>query len=150
MRTERATSAPVGARSVEGPSFPILLKIIATLVLGALILWGFRTWDVLRTAELGPGGIGFLTAVIAVIATGYWGILFSRTCVDRDTIRQRWLWTKEVRLVDVTQLKFIYVPGLAWLLVPRLVVRTRGLGVVTFQAGDAQLVAAFRELAYGP
>ena len=90
----------------------------------------------------------FLLAVLVVIGTGYWGILTSRTRFDGQSIEQSWLWRKRVELAEITQVKLIRVPGMAWLIVPRLVVRT-SFGLTTFHAGDAAVLEQFRRLAHG-
>ncbi len=41
----------------------------------------------------------------------------------RPVHRADWLWRKRVNIADITQVKLISVPGLSWLVVPRLVVR---------------------------
>ena len=71
-----------------------------------------------------------------------------RTSCDGLAIEQTWLWRKKVRLADITQIKLISVPGLNWLVVPRLVVRT-GFGLTTFHAGDPAVYSRFKLLAYG-
>jgi hypothetical protein len=134
---------------VEGPSFPFSVKLIASALMLALLAWGLRAADGARWSDLSLPGWLFMIAVTAVIGSGYWGILTSRTSIDGTRLRETWLWTREAELVEIVQLKLIEVPGLAWIVVPRLVVRTRGLGLTTFHAGDARLLEAFRRLAYG-
>lgn len=134
---------------VEGPSFPPTVKGLATvLVVGLLVLgWqvvGRRPWDHVE----GPAGL-FLLAATAVIASGYWGILTSRTRIDGRCIRQSWLWPKEVALADITQVKLLEVAALSWLVVPRLVVRSGNMNLTTFHTADPQVLAALRLLAYG-
>jgi hypothetical protein len=136
--------------AVEGPSFPVAIKSVATVLTASVVVWGALTIDELAQARLEAGPIAFLVAVLLVVGTGYWGILTSRTGIDGEFIRQRWLWTKEVRIADITSLKLIHVPGLAWLMVPRLMVRARGtVGMTTFPSADPRVIAAFRRLGYG-
>lgn len=97
---------------------------------------------------MAAGEWGFLVAVAAVVGSGYWGILTSRTSCDGQCIEQTWLWRKKVNIADITQVKLISVPGLSWLVVPRLVVRA-GYGLTTFHAGDPAVHARFRLLARG-
>ena len=136
---------------VTGPSFPMAVKVIATALILALLVYG-------SMALLGPSGPqakalatgewGFLVAVIAVIGSGYWGILTSNTSCDSQNIEQTWLWRKQVKIAEITQVKLISVPGLSWLVVPRLVVRT-GYGLTTFHAGDPAVLARFKLLTHG-
>lgn len=136
---------------VSGPSFPITIKVLATVLVAALIVYG---WMALggppaeRAGALGASDWGFLVAVTAVIGSGYRVILTGRTCFDGEAIEQSGLWRRTVKLADIRQVKLIHLPGLAWLVVPRLVVRT-GTGLTTFHAGDPAVLACFKRLAHG-
>lgn len=134
---------------VEGPSYPALVKLAATAVSVGLATVLYRTWRQGHLNDLGFAEGGFLVAAVAVVASGYWGIMTSRTRIDATHIRQSWLWGKQVALADITQLKLIHVPMLAWIITPRLLVRTGSVGMTTFQAADPRVLAAFRRLAYG-
>lgn len=141
----------LGLEAVSGPSFPVSVKTMATAMMLVLLVSGSMT--LLGPAQvpspaLAAGEWLFLVAVTAVIGTGYWSIVTGRTSCDGHTIEQTWLWRKKVRLVDITQIKLISVPGLNWLVVPRLVVRT-GYGLTTFHAGNPAIYARFKLLAHG-
>lgn len=134
---------------VEGPSFPLAIKLIATvwvLALAALV-----ALNVEEAAEnlSGLGGKAFAVAVLAAVAAGWWTIVASRTAIDGTSIRQTGLWTREVALADIRRVKLVHVRGLDWIVVPRLIVRGSGLTMATFRAGDPRVLAAFRRLAYG-
>lgn len=137
--------------AVSGPSFPPAVKLLATALVAALA--GFAAMTLIdpavtpRTSPT-PGDIGFLLTLSLVIGSGYWGILTSRTSFQGDHIDQTWLWRKTVNIADIAQVKLVRVPGLDWLVVPRLVVRT-GDGLTTFQTGDPVVLARFKLLAHG-
>lgn len=137
------------AGKVEGPSFPLTVKVLATVLVAVLALQGWRVIDQRPWQHVGWQAGLFLLAAGAVIASGYWGILTSRTSIDGRCIHQSWLWPKEVALADITQLKLLEVSALSWLVVPRLVVRSGSMNLTTFHAADAQVLAALRLLAYG-
>lgn len=143
------TAAGPPSPVVEGPSFPLAVKFAATLLVAGTLSWGLSAAESTAWRGLGAQGWLFLALVAAVIGSGYWGILTSRTRIDEREIRQTWLWQKAVALADITQIKLIQVRGFEAIMVPRLVVRSRGLGLTTFQAGSPAVVAAFRRLAYG-
>lgn len=144
------SEAPPAHASLEGPSFPVAVRSIATVITASVAVWGAITLDELADARLAPGSVAFMVAVMLVVGTGYWGILRSRTGIDGEVIRQRWLWTKEVRIADITSVKLIHVPGLSWLIVPRLMVRVRGtVGLTTFPTADPRVLSTFRRLGYG-
>lgn len=142
-------TASDSAAAIRGPSFPKATKWIVTLLLAALAVWSTRLWPELASPPWNPGALAFTAALVAGIVAGWWGILTSETSIDGRAIRQKGLWNREVALADVTGVKLVYVPALAWLFVPRLVVRRRGLGLATFTAGDARLLEAFRLLVHG-
>jgi len=145
-----ASASAVGAfERVEGPSFPLAVKVMATLLLLGLAVQGWQVIDRQPWRDLGWQAGSFLLAAGVVIVSGYWGILTSRTSIDGRCIRQTWLWPKEVVLADITQVKLLHVPGLSWLVVPRLVVRSGTMNLTTFHAADARVLAALRLLAYG-
>lgn len=135
----------------SGPSFPFVVKILATAWMLGLLLFGVL-------ALTGPSSTpaksltstewGFLAAAAFVIASGYWGILTSHTSIGDQYIEQTWLWRKRVSIAEITQVKLISLRGLEWLVVPRLVVRT-GFGLTTFHAADPTVLSRFRLLAHG-
>lgn len=135
----------------SGPSFPIVVKGLATAWMLGLLLFGVL-------ALTGPSSTpaksltstewGFLAAAAFVIASGYWGILTSHTSIGDQYIEQTWLWRKRVSIAEITQVKLISLRGLEWLVVPRLVVRT-GFGLTTFHAADPTVLSRFRLLAHG-
>lgn len=133
---------------VCGPSFPITTKVLASLMVAAVLVWGAMAAQTVSWADVPAANLLFLAAVLAVVVYGYWVVLTSHVTVDAHTITQTWLWHKQVRLAEVSQLRLLHVPGLAWLLVPRLVVRS-GMGLTTFHAGHPAVLARFQRLAYG-
>ena len=140
---------PVLSLQIEGPSFSNSMKVLATLAMLALASGG---WDLVAQGAWGQmDGSSQLVvgAAMIVIAAAYGGMLTGRTSIDGQHLRQTGLWTKQVRLADLTQVKLIAVPGLAWLIAPRLVVRDGGLLLTTFHVADKQVLAAVRRLAYG-
>lgn len=134
---------------VEGPAYPVVIKSFATVLVAALLERGWRMLGTMDWPALSTGATGLLVGGLLVVALGYWEILTSRTVVGAASIRRRSLWSHEVRFEDIAQVKLVRVPGLDWCVVPRLVVRTRGFGIVTFRAGDARVLEAFRRLAHG-
>lgn len=158
MSTPVATSSPEqhhpmpdgpAQEPIEGPSFSFAMKMLASNLVGWL---GLAAWRVIADGALSSWDDSTRIAMgmaLIIVFVSYIGILTSRTGIDGQTIHQRGLWSKEVRLADITQIKLIALPGLGWLIAPRLVVRAGGLTVTTFHAGDPRVLAAFRRLAYG-
>lgn len=137
------------SRVVRGPAFIPLIKIGASILIGALFFYVFN-----RLAILGRESIDSVTLGLYGVATvmcawvAYW-ILFSVTTVTDTCIEQTWLWKKRVELSRVTYAKLIYLPYLSWLIAPRLVLKT-GLSVYVFHGATRELVEAFAAITLGP
>lgn len=136
-------------QALEGASFSPLLKGLATVMVVTLVAGTWRALTLGAWQQLDGQSLGVIGFLALLILAGYWGILTSRTRIDGIGIRQTWLWEKRVKLAEITQLKLIHVHGLSWLIAPRLVVRTQGIGVTTFHVADPKLLEACRKLAYG-
>ena len=151
-RREAPTHTPAEepvANAVSGPAFPPLVKALASLLVTALVVSA-------TMALSGEPGIhrmqfrdwAFLAAAALVVGSGWWSVQTSQTRIDGVVIEQTWMWRKRVEIVEIREVKLIDVPGLGWLIVPRLMVRS-GFGVTIFHAGDPAVLARFRLLAHG-
>lgn len=134
---------------VQGPSYPPAVRLAATLLMAAVALAFTRALPRLRLVEWEPSAVALIVLLALIAVAGYIAVLTGATCVDDDSLQQRTLWTRSVRLADIRQARLVQFPGLNWLFVPRLVVRTSA-GVVRFTAGDARLLQALRDLQRAP
>jgi len=141
-----AQQAPISA---EGPSFPLTVKLMASLMMIALLVWGWRVADEIAGASMSSGGYGFLLATVGVLVCCYWGMLRSRTSINMTHISQRWLWTKQVALAEVTQAKLVHLPYMNWLIAPRLMLKVKGRGLYTFHVADPAVLDLARRLGLG-
>jgi hypothetical protein len=141
---------PPDGAVVGGPSFSKVMKALATGLVLALAVWAVRALPTLRGAALPASAWAFIAGALAIIGACYVGMLFGRTEIDATHVRQRWLWRKQIAFADIAQVKFIFVPGLQWLIAPRLVVRARSGGVMVFHAAEPRVVEAFVALCGGP
>lgn len=134
----------------EGAAFPPLVQLLAMALVAGNLAWGWRVWNQLAAADWSAAGATvFVLAVAMVLWCAAW-ILRSRTRIDATHIRQSWMWDKEVAVADITQARLVGVPGLSWIIAPRLVVRARGKpGVLVFHAADRRVLAAFAALCLG-
>ena len=145
-RTEAPQST---AFVVEGPAFPWLIKLLSSLLVAALVVYGLR---VLASDAAGPPPRSawlFMGLLAGFAVYCQWWILRSRTRVSATHIHQTWWIDKQVALADITQLKLVLIPGLTWLVAPRLIVRTRTPGSTVFHAADRQVIVAFARLRLG-
>ncbi|HYF42114.1 MAG TPA: hypothetical protein VEA35_06650 [Ramlibacter sp.] len=137
------------AARVEGPAFPLLVKLLAVALVGAMLAWAARTAVPLLQADWTWGAAAVMVLAVVMVLWCLAWILRSRTEVDADTIRQTWMWPKEVKLADVTQARLVGVPGLHWLIAPRLVVRARGRGLLVFHVADPRVLTAVARVCLG-
>ena len=132
--------------AAEGPTFPMHIKVLASVLVAFVALYGVRIADRLRAAAWSVSALFLVLAAVAVTGVCYYRMLRSRTAIDSQYIRQDFLWPKKVALADITQAKIICVPYMSWLITPRLAVRARGGGMSLFYAGNEQLFRAFARL----
>jgi len=138
------------APRAEGPAFPVVVRCLVTALTAWVFVAGWRVIDqpVIRQASFAAQAL--IVAGLAVLLIVTFWVWRSRTTVTAVDIRQTWIWSKRVAWADVSHAKMIYVPYLAWLVAPRLVVRS-GAGMVTvFHAADHGLLTAFTHYALAP
>ena len=141
-------AAPAQGR-IEGAAFTPLVKAAAALLMGGIVVYGWRTFEQFDAQRASGSLLLFLALLAALAAYCFWWMLISRTTVTATHLRQTWWSEKRVALADITQTKLILVPGLTWLIGPRLVVRTRSAGSVVFHAAQRPLIAAFARISLG-
>ena len=133
------------AATLESPAFPRLSRWLAVALIVLLALAALRAAPQLLSASWTTSSLLLMLGAGLTIAwLGYW-IVFSRTRLEGGTLVQTWIWTKRTRVDQVAQLKLVFVPGLVWLVAPRLLVRQHGGSVQWFQAADVKLLQAFGE-----
>jgi len=145
--SEQGAGAP--AADIEGPAFPVLVKVLAGVLMAAVLVYGLRSLDDLAAERRTWPFMLFALLLMAIAAWCFVWILKSRTRISSTHLHQTWWSDKKVAIGDITQTRLILVPGLTWLIAPRLVVRTRGPGSTTFHAAEPHLIAAFARLSLG-
>ena len=149
LAAPRRQSAAAGGKVLEGASFAVGTQCLATALVLALVVMAWRNHDHPLVRELSTHLSAFAMIAVAIVAVGFWGVLYSRTMIDDLEIRQSGLLPRRIALADIGQLKLIRVRGLEWLITPRLVVRARGAGLSTFYCADPGVLRAVEQLAYG-
>lgn len=143
------SGAAPGEPRIEGAAFTPLVKATASLLMAGLVLYGVRAFDDFAADRQSWSVMLFLALLSCLAGYCFWWMLISRTTVTATHLRQTWWSEKRVAIADITQTKLILVPGLTWLIAPRLVVRTRSAGSVVFHAAERPLIAAFARLSLG-
>jgi hypothetical protein len=133
---------------VEGPAFTVLIKLLASVLVGALIVWGARASRVMDWQAFSLSAGLVWAAALAIVLVVYYWLLKSRTSIKNGVIEQTWVWKKSVSVAEIRQAKFIYLPALSWLIAPRLIVRTGPIMTVFYTAHPA-VQRAFAALMLG-
>lgn len=143
-----ASAAPLlpGHPPVAGPAFGRSARCMASLLVVAVAVSAWRAADAPVLAQAGAGVQALLAGTLAMMLWLWSWILRSRTQVVDGRIEQTWLWDKRVEIDAIITAKFIYLPCLAWLVSPRLVVRTSAGIVTQFHAIDPEVLRAFAAL----
>lgn len=126
-------------------SYSVPAKLIATVLVGLVAVTAWRAWDQLLAPELLWQRLALLGAC-AWLGLCLLSIYRARTTVDGNGIAQSGLWSRRVVFTQITHVKLVHVPVLAWLIAPRLVVKLKGGGTATFHAADVRLL---RQVAQG-
>jgi len=143
-----ATASDAIPLEAEGPAFTALIKLLASVLIGALIVWGARASRLMDWQAFSLSAGLMWAAALAIVLVVYYWILKSRTSIKNGMIVQTWVWKKQVNVADIRQAKFIYLPALSWLIAPRLVVRT-GPMMTVFYTAHPEVQRAFAALMLG-
>ena len=134
--------------AVEGPAFPVLIKLVATLFIVAIIWSGLPAMQHMQWSEFTDTAIVVWGCASLITGLIYFWMLRSRTSIRDGIIEQTWIWNKRIAIDQIRQAKFIYVPRLTWLIAPRLVVRS-GVSATVFYAAEPAVQKAFARLVSG-
>ena len=134
------------ADSVEGPAFTRLVKGLATALIAGLAYYAWLSKELMLSQRWSWTALLFMVGAAGFVAVIYFWMLRSRTRVTATGIEQTWVMPKRIAYTDITQIKLIHIPGLAWLISPRLVVRSRSPGSTVFHTADTAVLEAFKRL----
>jgi hypothetical protein len=137
------------------PAFTKPFKLLALCIVAFSASWMYRLWSGGQLAAnntLSPsnGLIWLLCGLLLMIYTVVC-IYTSKTTLAGDiesggTLRQTWIWDKEVNLKEIAYAKLIRIRGLEWLIAPRLYVRTVMGKFTVFYACAPVMLEAYRQL----
>lgn len=128
---------PTQALCADAFSRPFKVLAAATVVLAWA--WGIHLW---WSGALAPSlqSSGWLLAALAMMSCTVWYVLVGRTTLTAETISQRWVWSKQVRISDLAYAKLLHVRGLESVIAPRLYTRTHNGKMAVFYTADAVLL----------
>lgn len=134
---------------LEGPAFGWSFRLLCGAVVLGSAGWLLLLWHkgALATSGASVGqGLGWVLAALGLMGLTAWHVLRSRTRLDAEGLHQSWIWDKHLPLRELAWGKLIRVPGLDWLIAPRLYVRTLLGKFAVFYAADPRLLAEFEQL----
>jgi hypothetical protein len=138
------SSDPLVSRAFSKPFCGLAIAV----VLGCgYSLW--RLWSQDRFTTAGPVATEFLPwalAALALMAYSLWCIVTSTTTLTARSLKQSFVWDKEIALQELAYCKLIRVPGLDWLIAPRLYCRTILGKFAVFYAAEPAMIAEMQRL----
>lgn len=125
------------------PAFSLPFRVFATLLVWGGTAWAAQLW--LSGALTPPGSdavtaVGWPVAALALMLYTWWHLMTSRTTLSADALHQSWIWDKHMELRDLAYVKLIRVPGLDWLIAPRVYARTLLGKFAVFYASDPRML----------
>jgi hypothetical protein len=131
-------------------AFSLPFRVLAMAMVAWCAYWVFSLWS---SGQLNAGsgqavasGLNWALAALALMAYTLWCILTSITTLTSGTLEQTFVWNKKVELRELAYVKLIRVPGLDWLIAPRLYCRTLLGKFSVFYAADTQMIADFERM----
>jgi hypothetical protein len=132
------------------PAFSRLFKLLTLLIVTACGSWMHKLWSAGKLAAnsaLSPSnGLIWLLCGLTLMAFTLVSIYRSKTTLTEHSLKQTWIWDKEVALQELVYAKLIRVKGFDWLIAPRLYVRTMMGKFTVFYAADAAMITEFQKL----
>ncbi|MBW8830898.1 MAG: hypothetical protein JF606_16020 [Burkholderiales bacterium] len=135
--------------SFEGPAFTRGVKVLASVLMIGVAIFGVKAAPAFIERKTSWAAFLFMMLALGCVIVCFVAMLKSRTRINATHIHQTWISDKRVAIKDITQMKLIYVPGLTWLIAPRLIVKARSPGSIVFHTADPQVLAAFARLSMG-
>jgi hypothetical protein len=127
------------------------------LTVGIVSYCGWWLWMLWSSGKLGSSatvggsttvsnGLVWLIAAMALMLITAWFILTSKTTLTSQRLHQSFVWDKHLELRELAYVKLIRVPGLDWLIAPRLYCRTLLGKFAVFYAADVQMINEWQRL----
>jgi hypothetical protein len=132
-------------QTISGPAYSTWFKIVATIICGALALYGINVAVRFPLAQYGFAVKALLICAGVMLVVSYYWFLRSTVTVDDKGITQTWLYNRHVEWRDVRGAKMIGIPYIGLLFPPRLVVRT-GNAYMTFNGGSQNVLVEFAKI----
>jgi hypothetical protein len=123
-------------------AFSLPFKIMAVALLSGLSFWAY----LLHGSQMFKTDYLWLWAAWSIMAYTIGHLVMGKTRLTPNELTQTWIWEKKVALRDLAYAKLIRVPGLDWLIAPRLYVRTLMGKFTVIYACDPTMIEDFKRL----
>lgn len=145
MTPDHALAFTPQGGEVESAAFSVPFKLLAVAMVTLALAWA---WQMASKGliEWTLQSAGWMGAALAMMAYTEWHILTGKTTLSSTHLKQTWVWNKQVALSDLAYAKLIRLPGLDWLIAPRLYTRTFSNKLAVFYAASPAMLAEFRRL----
>ncbi len=126
-------------------------QLLATMIVMGCGYWLYSFWmDGQFAPKQGSSAASqvfyWYLAAFALMLYTLWCIQTSVTTLSATALDQSFVWNKHVELSDLAYAKLIRVPGLDWLIAPRLYCRTLLGKFSVFYACDTAMIKEFERL----
>ncbi len=131
-------------------AFSLPFRLLAVAIVLGCSYWVFALWSsgklTAGTGTAAASGLSWSLAALALMAYTLWCILTSVTTLTNSTLEQTFVWNKKLDLRELAYVTLIRVPGLDWLIAPRLYCRTLLGKFAVFYTSDVKMVTEFERL----
>lgn len=128
--------------NLTSPAFSLPFKILAIALLAGISFWAYQ----LHGSLLAQTDYLWIWAALAIMVYTVGHLLLGKTRLTATTLEQTWIWHKKVELRDLAYVKLIRVPGLDWLIAPRLYARTLMGKFTVIYACHPDMIDEFKRL----
>lgn len=119
-----------------GSSYPLFAKMLAIVIFVYVLYYAVLTIPELVASKISTSLALFLGLAFLMMLLALFHVLLSQTKVSTHKIEQGWGSFKSIEFANVSQAKLLRVPGLGFLIAPRLVVKVSSFESRVFQLGD--------------
>ena len=131
-------------------AFTRSFQSLATIIVASCAYWLFSLWAAgqfgMAKGSMASQVLYWYLAALTLMLYTLWCIHTSITTLSASSLDQSFVWNKHVELSDLAYVKLIRIPGLDWLIAPRLYCRTLLGKFSVFYASDPAMIREFERL----
>jgi hypothetical protein len=131
---------------IQSTAYGLVFKAIALAILAVAGVWAFQMHQLTQQVQSNSSMISWLWLPWSLMAYTVWFVVTGMTQLDGTSIKQSWMWRKQIDLDDLAYAKLIRVRGLEWLFAPRFYTKNFGGKLFIFYAADPLMLAEFKRL----